>query len=360
MIGDAPVSVAPVRPSRTSVLARLTQQPRRFGFDAMVRIFMHGTRQDDPAAAVRFRTPPGLTFPAADVLEIRRGGKRADVTIGLMGLSGPSGVLPRYYSEIVSQTLRGGSTALHQFLDMLGERFVAFFALAAIKYRPARAAETASLRTPPAPDAVTAVLLSLTGFGTPHLAPRLAAGTEPLLHYAGLFAMRPRSADRLAAMLADWLDMKVDVIEYAGVWLNLPPGQRTRIGAGGTFSQLGVDAAVGVRAWSPEARILVRIGPLTREQFQLLLPDGRTMRRVVSLVRAFVGVELGFVINPVLAAAEIVPLRLDAGSAIAPRLGWNTWLPLSGGGGVRRTDATDAVFDADMAERRGVAMRIAA
>jgi type VI secretion system protein ImpH len=341
-------------PPPISLLARLIREPRRFGFDAAVRIFMRAHRRDEPADAMRFRTPPGLTFPPADVLEIRRGGTgekaRPDVVVGLMGLTGPSGVLPRYYSEIVSQTLRGGSAALHQFLDMLGERFVGFFAQAGIKYRPARAADTATLATPPAPDAVAQVLLSLTGYGTPHLAPRLPGGTEPLLHYAGLFALRPRSADRLAAMLSDWLGMRVEVAEYAGAWLRLPPSQRTRIGARGVFHQLGVDAAVGVRAWSPEARILIGVGPLSWEGFQLVLPDTSTLQRVVSLVRAFIGVELGFVVNPVLAADQVAPLRLDSTAAIAPRLGWNTWLPLSAGSGKRPADAADAVFDSDVIE----------
>ena len=66
-------------------------------------------------------------------------------------------------------------------------------------------------------------------------------GTEPLLHYAGLFAMRPRSAERLGAMVSDWLGMRVEVIEFAGAWLTLPPDQRTRIGAYGQFSQLSVE-----------------------------------------------------------------------------------------------------------------------
>ena len=206
------------------------------------------------------------------------------------------------------------------------------------------------LRTPPQPDPIARALLSLTGYGSLGTAARLLAGTEPLLHYAGLFAMRPRSADRLAAMLTDWLGMTVEVEEYAGAWLRMPPDQRSRLGAGGVFCQLGVDASAGLRAWSPEARILIRIGPLTLDGFQMLRPDSRTMQRVVSLIRAFVGMEVGFAINPVLAASEIALPRLEAGTAAAPRLGWDTWLPLSRGGGMRRMDAADAVFDADMIE----------
>ena len=78
---------------------------------------------------MRFRTPAGLVYPPADVLEVRpQADAPPEVTVGLMGLTGPSGVLPRYYSEIVTQTLRGRSAALHDFLDLLAHRFVAFFA----------------------------------------------------------------------------------------------------------------------------------------------------------------------------------------------------------------------------------------
>ena len=68
----------------------------------------------------------------------------------MIGLTGPSGVLPRHYTDAVVQALRNRSSSLHAFLDMLSHRFVAFFARAGAKYRPARAAETAALRTPPA------------------------------------------------------------------------------------------------------------------------------------------------------------------------------------------------------------------
>ena len=343
-----------------SLLARLVREPRRFGFDAAVRILMRARKTDDPAEAAHFRTPPGLTFPAAEVQDVRRGDIKPDVTIGLMGLTGPSGVLPRYYSEFVTQTLRGGSTALHSFLDMLGGRFVAFFAGAAIKYRPARAAETAASHVPPKPDAITQVLLALTGYATPHLTDRLACGTEPLLHYAGLFAMRPRSADRLSAMLSDWLGMKVEVVEFAGAWLTLPPDQRTRIGANGAFCRLGVDAAAGVRAWNPEARIILRIGPLSRDGFDHMLPDSTTLHRMVSLVRAFIGMETGFAVNPIMAGAAVPLLCLDSTAVPPPRLGWNTWLPISSGGFAQRTDADDALFDADMIEAWSTAARRAA
>lgn len=338
-----------------SALALLGGMPRRFRFDAAVRVLTWARRTDEPADAVRFRSPPGLLYPPADVLEVRQqGDTRPEVTVGLMGLTGPSGVLPRYYTEVLTQTLRSRSFALRDFMDVLTHRMIAFFARAGTKYRPARAAEIAQQHNPPRPDPISHALLALTGYGTPHLAHRLAAGTEPLMHYAGLFALRPRSAERLGAMLSDWLGMEVEVIEFAGAWLPLPPDQRTRLSATGQWCRLGLDAAAGVRAWDPQARIILRIGPLDLRGFQRLLPDRVALHRLVSLVRAYVGFELGFAVNPVLAARQVPPLLLDATADPPPLLGWNTWVPGPAGGFIARGDAADAVFEAEVIEAQHV------
>nr|WP_283949550.1 type VI secretion system baseplate subunit TssG [Limobrevibacterium gyesilva] len=340
-------------------MARLLREPRRFRFDAAVRVLMHAARRADPADAARFRSQPGLAFPPADIVAIRPDvpaqadapPKPPELTVGLMGLTGSSGVLPRYYTEVLSLTLRDRSQSLHRFLDMLSHRMVALFARAGIKYRLHRAADAAVLSNPPAPDAVGAALLALTGYGTPHMAGRLAAGTDPLLHYAGLFAARPRSADRLAALVSDWLGRTVEVEQFAGAWLPIPPDQRSRMPKGrlpGQFNRLGVDAAIGTRAWDVQARIVLRVGPLDRAAFEALLPDRPALRRLVSLVRAFVGFETAFAVNPVLAAAAVPELRLDAAADPPPRLGWNTWLPTSGG--PRRRDAAEAIFEAEIVE----------
>ena len=341
-----------------SVLALLATSPRRFRFDAAVRVLTRARQTQDPADAMRFRSPVGLVYPAADVLEVRpQADAPPEVTVGMMGLTGPSGVLPRYYSEIVTQALRARSAELRDFMDLLAHRFVAFFARGGAKYRPARTAESASLRSAERRDTVAQVLLALTGYGTPHLTDRLAAGSEPLLHYAGLFAMRPRSADRLGAMLSDWLGMHVEVVEFAGAWLPLPPDQRTRLSVNGAWCRLSVDAAAGVRAWDPQARIILRIGPLDLQGFQRLLPNRVALHRLVSLVRAYVGFELGFAINPVLAARQVPPLRLNAEADPPPLLGWNTWVPGPEGGYIARGDAADAVFEAEVIEAQCVDWR---
>jgi type VI secretion system protein ImpH len=53
--------------------------------------------------------------------------------------------------------------------------------------------------------------------------------------------------------------------------------------------------------------------------------------------------EVGFALNPVLAAPEVPQLRSPQGDIAAPRLGWNTWLAAASAG--RRADAADAEFE---------------
>ena len=235
----------------------------------------------------------------------------------------------------------------------MAQRFITAFARAGIKYRLHRSAETALLEDMPE-EPIGAALLAFTGFGTAHLAERLPAGSDVLRHYAGFLAAWPRSADRLANMISDYLGRRADVIEFAGAWLTLPPDQQSRLPRGrlpGAFHELGVNAAIGTRAWDQQARFVVRVGPLNRREFEELLPDQKRLGELVSLIRAYVGWEADFAINLVLAAPEIPPLRLaGAGGGAAPRLGWTSWLP-SQTTNLRGQDSADeAIFSATLVE----------
>ncbi|HEX7389981.1 MAG TPA: type VI secretion system baseplate subunit TssG, partial [Acidiphilium sp.] len=237
------------------------------------------------------------------------------------------------------------------FFALLAQRLVSGFAEAGVKYRPHLAAEIAHRTGGPddreASDPAGKALLALTGFDTANLVGRLAVGAPAVQHYAGFFASRPRSADRLRAMVSDWLERPVEIEEFAGSWLRLDADQQSRMPRGrspGQFNRLGVDCAAGARAFDQQARFLLRIGPLKQREFAALLPDRPALRQLVSLVRAYVGMEADFAVNLILDPDEIPVIRL--GGPEAPRLGWTGWLPAPASAmtGGRRAD--QAMFGA--------------
>jgi type VI secretion system protein ImpH len=309
-----------------SPLERLQKEPARFSLDQAAAVMAPGR---DPVD-IAFRTQPRLGAPGGDVAQVRP--EAGEIVTPTFGLIGPGGVLPRHYTATVGAELRRRSTALHQFLDMLSRRFTGLFVRAGAKYRPAR-------------DPVPAerVLAAAAGLGTPHLATRLASPLPVLLYHAGALASRSRSAERLRGLLSEETGTPVEVVEFTGGWIRLPPSEQTRLparGRPGGNGRLGVDAALGAQSWDPCARFLLRLGPLKLREFQALLPGAPLHTRLVELTRLQVGLEQDFAFNPVLAAAEVPPLRLGAGGG---RLGWTSWLTTPR---PRRKDATEALLSA--------------
>ncbi len=286
-----------------SVLAGLAREPQRFRFDAAIQLLMLSRRTADPTEAARFRSKPNLNFPTAEISAVTKpdDGRKPRVTVSLISLIGAGGALPRLYGELAAASLRQGAAGLHDFIDMLSQRMIGYFARAGIKYRLAGSTARAALSTPPALEPIAGTLLALGGHGLPGVVERLPSGPEPLLHYSGLFAMRPRSAERLTALVSDWFGCRVEVLQFAGSWLSLPVDQRTTLAinpASQGLNRLGIDAVIGVRAWDAQASIVIRIGPLDRAGFDALLPGRIAHTRLISIVQAFLGLEVAFAINP--------------------------------------------------------------
>ncbi|MGK7867403.1 type VI secretion system baseplate subunit TssG [Falsiroseomonas sp. E2-1-a20] len=304
---------------------RLAAEPARFSLDQAAAVLAPGR---DPVE-LAYRTQARLGAPGGEVAKA----EGEEITVTTFGLVGPGGVLPRHYTAMVGAEARKRSTALHQFLDMLARRFTGLFVKAGAKYRPARD-----------PAAVERVLAAASGLGTPHLVARLATPLPALLYHAGALAARSRSAERLRGMLTEETGTPVEIVEFAGGWIRLPPSEQSRMasrGRPGLNCGLGVDAALGAQAWDPSARFLLRLGPLKLSEFEALLPGAPLHGRLVELTRLQVGLEQDFALNPVLAAAEVPPLKLGGGA----RLGWTGWLttPVP-----RKVDAAQAMLRANM------------
>ncbi|MEI6158489.1 MAG: type VI secretion system baseplate subunit TssG [Roseococcus sp.] len=298
-----PAPVAPQKPKPTP-MATLTAHPERFDLDQAVYVIARGR---DPVE-LPYASSARLGLPLAEVTAADPA--TAQLTSPLFGLIGPGGTLPRHFTATAGGELRRRSRALQAFLDMLARRFTGMWVRAGAKYRPMRDPK-------PTETALDAVI----GMGTPGLAGRLAVPPPSLRYHAGHLGARTRSAERLRALLAEETGAEVEIIEFAGGWLRLPPSEQSRMGL--AHGRLGVDAAIGAQVWDPQARFIIRLGPLEAERFASLLPGQPLFDRICGLTRLFVGPEQDFVLNPILAAQAVPQTRLGQGGG---RLGLTSWM----------------------------------
>lgn len=322
---DAPSGAPP------SPLERLKREPERFSLDQAAAVLAPGRDPSDLA----FRTTARLSYPAGDVTRVDAA--THEIVTPTVGLIGPGGVLPRYYSGRVEADLKQRSGSLHAFLDMLSRRFVGLFVRAGAKYRPTRD-----------PRLAEGVLSAVIGIGTPRLAASLGTQTPAVLYHAGAIAPRTRSAERLRGMVAEEIEARVEIQEFSGGWVRIPTSEQSRLARGvdrGHFVRLGIDAAVGTQVWDPSSRFTVALGPVSLATYLALLPGQPLHARLVELTRLQVGIELDFLLRPILRAGDVPPLRLRKAGDISARLGWTSWLNAPR---PRRRDCDDALLRTDL------------
>ena len=155
-------------------------------------------------------------------------------------------------------------------------------------------------------------MLALAGFGTPHLRGRMTVEDEVVLFYAGLFAARLRPPGALRSMLADYLGMNVRIEPFSGRWVPVARASRPdcRAGRAAAFTRLGVDTVAGGRCWDVQGNFRVVVGPVDRAGMRALMPDQPALRKLVDLVRAYAGLDLGFDVQVILHADSVPELEM--------------------------------------------------
>jgi len=224
---------------------------------------------------------------------------------------------------LILERARRHDTALRDFLDLFNHRIVSLFYRAWEKYRFQPAFERA-VTGGGEDDPFSLHLFDLIGMGTGGLRGRLDFGDEALLLYAGLMAQHPRSASALGNLLSDYFAIPVEVVQFAGQWLQITAENRTCLG--GANNELGSSAVAGTRIWDQQAKFKLRVGPLSLAKFDRLLPGGDIYRPFVQMARYASGQEFDFDIQLVLMGAEVPWCRLGDRHA---RLGFSSWLKVA-------------------------------
>jgi len=309
--------------------AQLAADPASFDFFQAVRLLERlyperarvggfGALEDEVA---HFSANPSIAFPASEVQDLELpGDSPARLRVNFMGLIGPLGVLPYYYTLLVAERLRARDRALQSFLGIFEHRIISLFYRAWEKHRFTAVYERDQK------DRVTDHFLDLLGLGLAGFRSRMAVRDEACIFYAGALAPQPRSAAALRQVLADYFDVPVEIDQFIGGWYALAPDTQCSVGNdSGASDQVGLGAVVGDEIWDQQARVRIRLGPLTREQYEQFLPTGAAYRPLQDLTRFFSHDQFDFEVQLVLARDEVPSCRLGADGE-QPPLGWGTWL----------------------------------
>jgi type VI secretion system protein ImpH len=349
-----------------SLIEQLFSRPDCFSFVAAVQVLeqlrrLEETRHpQDPAAQrqgrnrnsemIRYRATPTLVFPGAEISGIHpaEADQPLRVEVSFIGLNGPSGVLPRYYSETVLQQIKLKNLALRDFLDIFNERVIRNHLEASRKYRLPAVFELADGSYD---DPISGALRALIGMATPRLSTtasavsRLSVPDSVLMSYAGLFSRSVRSAAGLEQMLSDHTGRPVQVIQLQGSWAQLHPDDQTRLASPdqptGQYAQLGVNAVLGTQIFDIQGSFRLGIGPLEYKEFSDLLPGTDMMRQIADLTRLYAGPTLAFDVQLSLRHSSVPPCVIGGDEVSKRMLGLNTWLFAS----KRSSDAADVVVD---------------
>lgn len=278
----------------------------------------------DPADEVaRFAVVPTIAFPPSEIrsLELTNDAP-SRLAVDFMGLTGPSGVLPYDYTLMVADRVRARDRTLQDFLDIFHHRIISLFYRAWEKNRFYVAFERQRR------DPVTAHVLDLVGLGLAGTREAMSIPAEVGVFFAGLLAPQQRSAVALEQLLEDYFRVPVDVEQFVGGWYGLGLATQCRLGhdEDGASARLGLGAVAGDEIWDQQARVRIRLGPLSREQYDQFLPTGAAYDELRRLVRFYSHDQFDFEIQLVLARDEVPACVIGADGSDDVPLGWCTWM----------------------------------
>lgn len=273
--------------------------------------------REDP---LRLGQEAELAFPASTIADFTpaQGGNPARLTNRFFGLFGPQGPLPLHLTEYARDRKRNHrDPTLVGFADMLTHRMMSLLYRAWTEGAPAVSFDRDD---DPLADRVAA----LAGYHGTGLQQRDAMPDLAKLHFAGILGQGTKTPDGLVAMLSDFFKVPVQLEEFIGSWLQLEPDDRWQLGKsrGMGGGGLGRTTSLGEQVWSRSAKFRLRIGPLSLQDYERLLPGGAALDRLRAIVRSYLGDFLDWDVNLVLAGDDVPRASLGG----MTRLGHTSWI----------------------------------
>lgn len=308
-------------------LESLRSQPHSFGFFSAVRMLdcnfreqpRTGTSDRPKGEAFRIGQNPTLRFPPSTLAEFSQpsAGKKWRLATYFFGLFGPNGALPTHLTDFAQQRIAiNHDETFARFVDVFHHRFASFF------YRAWAASQPTVHMDRKESDRFADYVAALCGLGLPSLKNRDAMPDQAKLTFCGHLACSTRHAHGLGSILRSFFEVPVELQQFVSHWIRLPEDCLWKLGSSSHSNELGVSLTLGARVRDCQQRFRIVLGPLNYDHYCRLLPFGKSMRRLGSIVDQYVGQELSWDVQLVLQRQELPRFRLGRQG----HLGWTAWL----------------------------------
>lgn len=277
----------------------------------------HSTKAADDF--VRLCQTPSLAFApkTVDRYEPGGGGKPARLHGLFFGLFGPNAPLPLHLTEYaIDRELNAKDRTFTAFANIFHHRMMSLF------YRAWADSQPTVQMDRPAEDRFRLYMGALVGLATPDLGDRDALPDQFKRFFAGRLLQQSRNAEGLKGLLERFFRVPVGIVEFVTEWMRLPPSSHLRLGASGEVAALGLTTVTGEYVRGSQQRFRLRLGPLSRSEFNNFLPGGEALRQLEAAVKTYVGEEKAWDVQLVLKRADVPATRLGQNG----RMGLTTWM----------------------------------
>jgi type VI secretion system protein ImpH len=311
----------------------LEQEPFQFDFCRAVRLLENlygdlppvGYSLSPAQDGLRFGQNPSLAFAPSTIESFQPGGEQRPprMFVRFIGLCGPNGPMPFHFTEYVQQRkyhFNDPTTAA--FLDVFHHRMTSFFYRAWASNQKTVDVDRSEHKDRQWRQLYAVFIGSFFGIGMETLRDRDAVPDWSKLYFSGRLACQTRHAEGLEAIVEDFFQIKTKVQTFIGQWIHLPPDSICRLGESTQTGSLGVNTIVGSRFWECQMKFRIRMGPMGLADYERMLPDGDSYKRLGSWVLNYTGQQLQWETQLVLKAPEVPAIQLG----MAGKLGWTTWL----------------------------------
>lgn len=315
------------RRETAGLIQQLLDEPHRFEFFQAVLLLERLLAERGLAAEtalfdfLRFKNSVSQRFPASEIESVQICGETGQprsateqalfaaldqgrfdciaITPTFIGFLGTHGVLPSHYGERIAahQHVERNAGAI-SFLDIFSNRMVALFYHAWRKHRP----ELSHL--PGKRGELSSLMRSLGGSRAQAVPDRVAA------YYTAAFAHRPVSPVVIENVLNDYFNVPVEVVPHTGRWHALQERFQTALGT--QNCALGAGAVLGARMWRRDEVVVIRLGPLSKQQYDGFLKDSAGAIALKNMLAMFETPILLYEVQLILHAEDVKGITLSA------------------------------------------------